>query len=319
MNSSHLNFQPDKLSDYIGNERIKAIVDIAINACKLKKSMMSHTLITGERGTGKTTLGKLIAKELGMSYKVISADAIMKLSDLTNLFLVNLPKFIIIDEIHNLKSNISDAMHGAMDGFEYGYIDEDGFFQTEELEPFCVIGMTTDPGLLTSPMYSRFLKKYHLMPYTALNLQRIIIQAARNNKIDINATSAYQISLRSNGIPRIALAHFSNVYEYSLKFNSGLINDKMVLDCFSLHGIDIKGLDEVQIEILKILATSDKPKGAENLCQSVGIGLEALTKIYEPPLISAGLVKRSSIGREITKDGLKHLNNSKLLKVSKKR
>jgi len=309
MNPSQLNLQPNALSEYIGNDRIKKIISISINACKVRKSIMNHTLITGERGTGKTTLGRLIAKELNMSYKIISADAIMKLSDLTNLFLINLPDFLIIDEIHNLKSNISDTMHEAMDTFQYSYVDKDGLFQTESVNPFCIIGMTTDPGLLTSPMYSRFPKKYNLLPYTTLNLQRIIMQVARNNKIDIDATSAYQISLRSNGIPRIALSHFSNIYEFSLLYNSGMINDKMVTDCFSLYGIDNKGLDDVQIEILKILAKSKKPRGAENLCQTAGIGIDALLRIYEPPLLSAGFMIRSPGGREITKDGLKHLNS----------
>lgn len=313
MNPAQLNLEPNTLSEYIGNDRIKKIVSISVNACKIRKSIMNHTIITGERGTGKTTLGKLIAKELNMSYKVISADAIMKLSDLTNLFLINLPQFLIIDEIHNIKANISDSMHQAMDSFEYNYIDEDGIFQTEKLHPFCVIGMTTDPGLLTSPMYSRFPKKYHLLPYTPLNLQKIIMNVSKNNHIDIDASSAYQISLRSNGIPRIALAHFSNVYEYALKYNSGIINDKMALDCFSLHGIDNKGLDEVQLEILKILSISKKPKGAENLCQAAGIGVEALLKIYEPPLIIAGFIKRSTGGREITRDGLRHLNNHQIM------
>ena len=310
MNPSQLNLQPNALSEYIGNDRVKKIISISINACKVRKSIMDHTIITGERGTGKTTLGKLIAGELDMSCKVISADAIMKLSDLTNLFLINLPHFLIIDEIHNIRANISDSMHQAMDSFKYNYIDEDGIFQTEKLHPFCVIGMTTDPGLLTSPMYSRFPKKYHLLPYTPLNLQKIIMQVARNNKIDIDATSAYKISLRSNGIPRIALSHFSNIYEFSLLYNLGMINDKMVADCFSLHGIDTKGLDDVQVEILKILAGSKKPKGAENLCQRAGIGVEALLRIYEPPLISAGFMIRSPSGREITKEGLKHLNNN---------
>lgn len=318
MNSSHLNLQPDTLSEFIGNDRVKKIVAIAINACKVKKSVMNHTLITGERGTGKTTLGRLISKELEMSYKIISADAIVKLSDLTNLFLNNLPQFLIIDEIHNLKSNISDSMHEAMDSFEYSYIDEDGLFQTDKLHPFCVIGMTTDPGLLTAPMYSRYSKKYHLLPYTAFNLQKIVMQAAKINKIDINSDAAFSISLRSFGIPRIALSHFTNVYEYSLMYNNGVINNIMALKCFDLHDIDEKGLDIVQTQILKALSLSRKPMGAENICQSVKVGLEGLLKIYEPPLLSIGFMRRTSVGREITQEGFKHLKNSKLLKIYKK-
>lgn len=319
MKPSQLNFQPNTLSEYIGNEKVKQRISIAINACKTKNITMNHTLITGDRGTGKTTLGKLIAKELNTSYKVLSADSIIKLSDLTNLFLLNFPQIIIIDEIHNLKANLSDSMHQAMDTFEYSYIDEEGQLQTEELHPFCVIGMTTDPGLLTAPMYSRFSKKYHLLQYTVLNLQRIIMQASKSNEIDINSEAAFSISLRSFGIPRIALSHFSNVYEYALKFNNGVINNMMALKCFDLHDIDDKGLDIVQIQILKTVSSSKKPMGAENICQSVKIGLEGLLKIYEPPLISIGFLRRTSVGREITREGLKHLNNSKLLGVFKKR
>lgn len=302
----NLNLSPRTLNEYIGNEKVKSILSIAINACKVKESIMNHTLISGERGTGKTTLGILISKELNMTHKVLSADAISKLSDLTNIFL-NLPQFLIIDEIHNFKSNITDSMHMAMDSFAYTYIDEENQIQTIKLNPFCVIGMTTDPGLLTSPFYSRFSKKYHLLPYTVFNLQKIIMQVAKNNNINIDSEAAYSISLRSFGIPRIALSHFSNIYEYSLKFNNGVINNTMALDCFDLHDVDKKGLDDVQLQLLKILSFSKKPMGAENLSQAAGVGLEGLIKIYEPPLLSAGFIRRSNTGREITPAGRAHL------------
>ncbi len=272
----------------------------------MKGSIMNHTLISGPRGVGKTTLGKLIALELNMSYKVISADAISKQSDLTNLFL-NLPQILIIDEVHNIKANLSDSCHEAMDSSEYTYIDDNSQLQTVKLHPFCVVGMTTDPGLLTSPFYSRFSKKYHLLPYTAFNLQKIIMQVGKINKIDIDAEAAYLIATRSFGIPRIALSHFSNIYEYSLKFNDGVINNKMAVDCFDLHDVDKKGLDGVQIQLLKILYLSKKPMGAENLSQAIGVGVEGLIKIYEPPLLSAGLIRRSSTGREITPAGREHI------------
>ena len=226
----NLNLSPRSLNEFISNDRIKKIIAVAINAYHVKGSIMNHTLITGPRGTGKTTLGILISKELNMSYKIISADAITKLPDLTNLFL-NLPQILIMDEVHNIKANLSGSMHGAMDSFEYSYIDEDSQLQTIKLKPFTLIGMTTDPGLLTSPFYSRFTKKYHLLAYTALNLQKIIMQVAKTNQIEIDSTAAYTIATRSFGIPRIALSHFSNIYEYGLKFNNGVINKKMVVDC----------------------------------------------------------------------------------------
>jgi Holliday junction DNA helicase RuvB len=302
----NLNLSPRTLNEYVGNEKVKSILAISINAVKLKNDIPSHILISGERGTGKTTLGKLIANELNMTHKVITGDSINKLADLTNIFL-NLPDFLIIDEVHGLKSNISDSMHQALDSFKFTFIDEENQVQTIDLKHFCLIGLTTDPGLLTSPFYSRFPKKYHLLPYTVFNLQKIIMQVAKNNQINIDSEAAFSIATRSFGIPRIALSHFQNVFEYALKFNDGVINNSMVLKCFELHEIDKKGLDGVQIRILQILSSSKKPIGGESLAQAVGVGLEGLFKIYEPPLLSAALIRRSSTGREITNAGRAHI------------
>ncbi len=255
-----------------------------------------------------TTLATLIAKELGFSYKIISANAIDKLADLNTLFLNNFPKIIIIDEIHNLKPAFSDLMHEAMDNFKYGCVDEDNQIVTISLNPFTLIGITTDEGKLTAPMYSRFSKKYHLMPYTPLNLQKIVMKVSENNKINIDSDAAYEIAVRSSGIPRIAVLYFVNVYEYALKYNKGIITRDIVIACFELHNIDKKGLNDVQHEILKILNNSKKPMGVDNLAQRTGIGVEALTKIYEPPLLSIGFIKRSSTGREITNIGRAHIS-----------
>ncbi len=307
-NSFKLDLSPKSLSEYISNEKIKKIVAITINACKEMNMVMGHTLITGPRGTGKTTLATLIARELGFSYKIISANAIDKLADLNTLFLNNFPKIIIIDEIHNLKPAFSDLMHEAMDNFKYGCIDEDNQIVTVSLNPFTLIGITTDEGKLTAPMYSRFPKKYHLMPYTPLNLQKIVMKVSENNKINIDSDAAYEIAVRANGIPRIAVLYFVNVYEYALKYNNGIITRDIVIDCFELHSVDKKGLNDVQHEILKILSTSKKPIGVENLSQRIGVGVEALTKIYEPPLLSLGFIKRSSTGREITNAGKTHIS-----------
>ncbi len=306
-----MNRQPTSLAEFIGNERIKQIIQITIDACREKNLLLSHTLITGPRGTGKTTLATLIAKELGLTYKIISANAIETLADLNDLFVFNLPQVLAIDEIHNIRPAFSDMMHSAMDNFEYSYSDEDGHVVTVPIQPFTLIGLTTAEGRLTVPFHSRFVKKYHLMPYTPVNLQKIIMNVGKNNDIDIDNSAAYEIAIRSNGIPRNAILHFQNVYEYAIKYNKGIINHTMASSALSLHEIDPKGLGMVQREILKALSKTTKPLGAANLCQRIGIDQESLLNIYEPYLLSIQFVERKSTGRVITQAGLAHLSKNR--------
>jgi len=306
-----INRTPSSLANYIGNEKIKQIIQITIDACREKNLLLSHMLITGPRGTGKTTLATLIAKELGLSYKIISANAIETLADLNDLFVFNLPQLLAIDEIHNIKPAFSDMMHSAMDSFEYSYSDEDGHLVTVPIQPFTLIGLTTAEGRLTVPFHSRFVKKYHLMPYTPVNLQKIIMNVGRNNNIEIDTAGAYEIAVRSNGIPRNAILQFQNVYEYAIKYNKGIINHNMASSALRLHEIDPRGLGVVQREILKALSKATKPLGEANLCQRIGIDKESLLNIYEPYLLSIQFVERKSTGRVITQAGLTHLNRNR--------
>ena len=307
-----INRSPSSLGEYIGNEKVKQIIHITIDACREKNLLLSHMLITGPRGTGKTTLATLIAKELGLTYKIISANAIETLTDLNDLFVFNLPQILAIDEIHNIKPSFSDMMHSAMDSFEYSYSDEDGHMVTVPIQPFTLIGMTTAEGRMTVPFHSRFVKKYHLMPYTPVNLQKIVMNVARNNGIEIDNSGAFEIAIRSNGVPRNAVLQFQNVYEYAIKYNKGIINHSMASDALSLHEIDPKGLGMVQREILKALSKATKPLGAANLCQRIGIDQESLLNIYEPYLLSIQFVERKSTGRVITQAGLAHLSKNRM-------
>lgn len=133
------------------------------------------------------------------------------------------------------------------------------------------------------------------------------MNVGKNNHIDIDSSAAFELATRSNGIPRNAVLQFQNVFEFSLIYNSGIINRKIVLECLALHGIDTKGLNETQRDILRILSRSQKPVGQESLSQISGVGIEALTKLYEPPLLALGFIKRSSTGREITPAGRAHI------------
>ncbi len=302
-----INRAPSNLNEYIGNTKIKQILQLTISAFKETGLVPNHTLVTGERGLGKTTLATLVAKELNFTYRVISANAIEKVVDLTEL-LINNPQMLIIDEIHRIKPQISDLLHESMDNFTHSFTEKDGRIEIIELEPFCLWGLTTDEGLLTPAFYSRFVKKHHLEPYSSLNLQKIVMNVAKNNKITIDTPGAWEIAIRSNGVPRSAIAHLINVYEFALKHNAGTINQNITKAGLELHDIDNRGLNEVQRKILKILSRSQTPLGANNLAEMAGIGIEGLTRIYEPFLISSGFIKRLTNGRTITPAGRAHLH-----------
>ncbi len=308
-----INKDPNSLAEYIGNEPIKDIIAITINACKQRNLQLSHILITGLRGTGKTTLGRLIAKELNKSHKIVSAEAIKTLDQLNDLFLNNLPDILIIDEIHRLSPAFSDMIHSAMDSFTYSYADEGNVMHTANIRPYTLVGCTTDEGKLTMAFFSRFSKKFHLQLYTNSNLQKIVMNVARNNHIDIDNAAAFEIARRSNRVPRNAVLHFQNVYEYAIKYNKGVINHDVVCSAFDLHEIDDNGLGIVQRDILKTLSRANgSPMGAANLAQRIGVGVEALLNLYEPYLLSIGFIERTSTGRKITPAGIKHLQELKL-------
>lgn len=298
---------PTSLKEYVGNENIKEIIAITINACKEKHLQLAHILITGQRGTGKTTLATLIAKELKLSYKVVSGEAIASLAQLTDILVNNLPDIVIIDEIHRIKPEFSDMLHQAMDDFKYTYMDEDDVMRTAHLKHFTLVGCTTDDGKLTIPFYSRFAKKFHLQLYSVSNLQRIIMNVAKNNKISIDSAAAYEIARRSNRVPRNAVIHFQNVYEYAIKHNRGNINHDVVCATLNLHEIDEYGLTAVQREVLRALSLAKAPLGVDNLAQRVGVGKEALVSLYEPYLMSIGFIVRTSMGRKITALGERHI------------
>ncbi len=303
---------PTSLAEYIGNEKIKQIIAITIDACKQKNLQLSNTLITGQRGTGKTTLATLLAKELKMKYKLVSAEAIKTLGQLNDMFLNNLPDMLIIDEIHGIKAEFSDMMHQAMDDFKYSYADEDDVMRTASIHPFTLIGCTTDPGKLTIPFYSRFPKKFHLQLYTNSNLQKIIMNVARNNHIDIDNAAAFEIARRSNQVPRNAVLHFQNIYEYAIKYNSSIINHDIVCAALDLHDIDESGLGPEQRNILKALSLTRSAMGLDNIAQRVGCGKEEVMLMHEPYLLKIGFIERTSNGRKITQAGMKHLQGLKL-------
>jgi Holliday junction DNA helicase RuvB len=298
------------LNEYIGCENTKKIVNIAISAVKSSGLLFGHTLLVGQRGMGKSLLSMLIAQELNVPYRLVGGSAIRNVADLNSL-MVNIPSngFLIIDEVHGLRKDFTDLLHQAMDTFSYTYSDLDHKIITIRTPQFSLIAATTSEGKLTPPFLSRFRRRLYLEPYTPLNLQTIVMNCAKNNGLYIDSRSAYEIAVRSNGVPRLALNNFQNVYEFC-KSNGGKMNLQTTINALTLHGIDSYGLNQQQRHILKILDST--PLGLQNLESRTGISQESILNFYEPFLLQIGFIERTPRGRVLTATGTKYKNMMKL-------
>lgn len=309
-NRFSLSLRPKSLDEYIGCENTKKIVNIAISAVKSSGLLFGHTLLVGQRGMGKTLLAELVCSELNAPYRVVGGSAIRNVADLNSL-MVNIPQngFLIIDEVHGLRKDFTDLLHQAMDGYSYTYSNLDHKIITIRTPPFSLIAATTSEGRLTPPFLSRFRRRLYLEPYTPLNLQTIVMNCAKSNNLSIDSRSAYEIAVRSNGVPRLVLNNFQNVYEYS-KSNGGKMDLKTTMDALILHGIDSYGLNQQQRQILRILDST--PLGLQNLESRTGISQESILNFYEPYLMQIGFIERTPRGRILTASGKKYKNIIKL-------
>ncbi len=310
-NRFNFKLKPKSLSEYVGAENIKKIINISLSAVKRSSIPLGHILIMGQKGLGKTTLAELICKELNAKPHVVGAGAIKTIADLNSLMLFGIPDdgygFLIIDEIHNIPTQISDLLHGAMDDFAYSYSNARHDIITIDTPRFSIIGCTTEEGKLSPPFRSRFRKQFFLEPYTPLQLQSMIMAVAKNNKIPIDSDAAYEIAIRSQNIPRNAIVvNLLNVYEYALQ-TDGKINSEIVMECMDLHQIDDRGLTQQHRLILKCL--DSKPLGLQNIAQRTGISEVSILKDYEPYLIQIGFIERISRGRILTAEGRNYKNN----------
>ncbi len=311
MAQSLLNKSPTSLDKYVGNENIVEWIDISIEACKIKGVPLSHMLLTGRRGTGKTTLATKVAEKVKASYLVVSARAITTLPQLNNLFIKNLPDILIMDEIHRIDPSFSDMIHEAMDSFKYSYADEDEVIRTAILRPFTLIGCTTISGKLQLPFVSRFTEKFQLRPYTQSELATIITNVTKNNNIDIDYTAALEIAKRSFRIPRNALNLLETVYKYAIVYNKGRITKDIALIAFRKKDIDERGLGNLHRDILSILSQSRTSMGLDNLANRLNEDRDTLLEQYEPDLLDLGFIERMRTGRKITAKGIEHLRGLK--------
>lgn len=305
--------RPLRLDDYIGQDKVKENIRIFILAAKERDESLDHVLLSGPPGLGKTTLASIVANEVGKPIRKTSGPAIERPGDLAAI-LTNLEpgEVLFIDEIHRLNRTVEEIMYPAMEDYVIDIVIGKGPAARTlrlDLPPFTLIGATTRPGLLSSPLRDRFGINCRLDYYNEEDLRQIIIRAAGILNISIDSKGAAEIARRSRGTPRVANRLLKRVRDYAMVKADDRINKKVADQALQMLEIDAWGLDMMDRMILDAIIHKFRggPVGLETLAASISEEHDTLTDVYEPYLLKMGLIQKTPRGRVATERAYQHL------------
>lgn len=305
--------RPQSLKDYIGQQKIKEILSIYIQAAKQREDSLDHVLFYGPPGLGKTTLSGIIANEMGVNMKVTSGPAIEKPGEMAAI-LNGLQEgdILFIDEIHRLNRQVEEVLYPAMEDFAIDIVIGKGATARSvrlDLPKFTLIGATTRAGLLTAPLRDRFGVIQHLEFYSVEELKLIIQHSARILQVQIDEQGAIELARRSRGTPRLANRMLKRVRDFAQVKYDGVITLEAANTALDLLDVDKLGLDQTDREILMTMIEKfgGKPVGLDTLSAAIGEDSGTIEDVYEPYLIKNGLMIRTPRGRIVTELAYNHL------------
>jgi holliday junction DNA helicase RuvB len=298
--------RPRRLDDYIGQDKVREQLQVAIEAAKQRGEALDHTLLYGPPGLGKTTLAYVIANELGVPVRTTAGPVIEKPGDLAGILSNLQPREVLfIDEIHRLSPAIEEILYPAMEDFELDIVIGQGPGARSvkvPVEPFTLVGATTRAGLLTSPLRARFGIVQRLDFYSAADIEEIVRRSARILNVPMDDAAAKDIASRSRGTPRIVNRLLRRVRDYAQVRANGRVTLEVAHAAMQLLDVDTYGFDESDRRLL--LAVIDKfgggPVGLGSLSAALSEEADAIEDIYEPYLIQIGFLERTSRGRVAT-------------------
>lgn len=310
---SDLNLRPQRLSEFIGQERPRANLKVFIDAARARGEALDHVLFAGPPGLGKTTLAQIVSRELGVGFRMTSGPVIAKAGDLAAL-LTNLEErdVLFIDEIHRLNPAVEEILYPAMEDFQLDLIIGEGPAARSvriDLAKFTLVGATTRTGLLTTPLRDRFGIPIRLNFYTEEELVEIVSRGGRVLDVRMTPDGAREIARRSRGTPRVAGRLLRRVRDFAAVEGAPEINVEVADRALSQLEVDNKGLDGMDHRYLRCIAENygGGPVGIETIAAALSESKDALEETVEPYLLQQGFMGRTPRGRVLTLKAFRHL------------
>ena len=305
--------RPRRLDDFVGQQRVKEQLSIALDAAKARGEALDHVLLAGPPGLGKTSLAHILAEELEVPFVQTAGPALERKGDIASLLTALEPRSVFfVDEIHRLNRALEETFYPAMEDRQLPITIGQGAgakVVTLDLPPFTLVGATTRAGLITTPLRDRFGIQHRLEPYATEDLARIVRRSASILGVALDDGGAWAIAARSRGTPRVANRLLKRVRDWAEVRGSGIVDDASADAALALLEVDELGLDRLDREILG--AICDKfdggPVGLSTLAVTVGEEQDTIEDVYEPYLLQCGLIKRTPRGRVATLRAYRHL------------
>jgi len=298
--------RPKSLSEYIGQSDIKGHLLVHLEAANKRNEPMGHALLHGPPGLGKTTLAHIIAREMGSQVRVTTGPAIEKPGDLASL-LTNLESgdVLFIDEIHRLRPAIEEVLYSAMEDFVLDLVIGKGPTARSmrlELKPFTLVGATTKAGSISAPLRDRFVHNFKLQYYSEIEMEQIVERTAGILEVELEESVSNRIALSARATPRIANRLVRAVRDFAQVNDEPKISYDRVIETLESLGVDDRGLDKTDREILKAIIEkfAGGPVGLSTLAAATSEEEQTLEDMYEPYLLQQGYLQRTPKGRTVT-------------------
>jgi Holliday junction DNA helicase RuvB len=304
--------RPRNLDDFVGQERVKEQLRIALSAAKARGEALDHVLLVGPPGLGKTSLANIIREELGVGIRTVAGPSLERRDIASILSSVEERDVIFIDEIHRMSSAAEEILYPALEDFRLDVVMGQGVSAntlTLTLAPFTLVGATTRTGLLTSPLRDRFGMTFRLDYYDAGQLGQIVKRSARILGVEIADDAAEEVAGRSRGTPRIANRILRRVRDVAQVRHQGAITTAIAREALELLEVDEAGLEGMDRALLRTIVEKfdGGPVGLTTLAASLGEEPDTIEDVYEPFLLQLGYIQRTPRGRTITKLGRAHV------------